>query len=277
MTEGRFTFARGLVLGGAWTVVGFLVLPMLIIFPVSLTDQYYLSMPKEHLSFRHYENFFSDDRWLAAFGQSVFIGLAATVCAVILGTLCAVGCWRIASNRSELVRTLMLTPIIVPQIVQALAFYKMWITIDLIDSYLGVILAHTLIALPYVVITVSAALSNFDVRLEQAARNLGASVSQTVRWVIVPCIMPGVLSGALFAFTISFDEIVTVLFITSRNIYTLPKRIWDGIQENLDPTIAAVATALVFLTLLLLVADMVLRSRRERRMMRQSAAPADDS
>lgn len=106
MTESRMTFARCMVLGGAWTVVGFLVLPMLIIFPVSLTDQYYLSMPKEEISFRHYENFFSDDRWLAAFGQSVFIGLSATVCAVILGTLCAVGCWRIASNRSELVRTL---------------------------------------------------------------------------------------------------------------------------------------------------------------------------
>lgn len=277
MTESRITFARCMVLGGAWTVVGFLVLPMLIIFPVSLTDQYYLSMPKEEISFRHYENFFSDDRWLAAFGQSVFIGLSATVCAVILGTLCAVGCWRIASNRSELVRTLMLTPIIVPQIVQALAFYKMWITIDAIDTYIGVILAHTLIALPYVVITVSASLSNFDVRLEQAARNLGASVSQTVRWVIVPCILPGVLSGGIFAFTISFDEIVTVLFITSRNIYTLPKRIWDGIQENLDPTIAAVATALVIFTLLLLVADLIVRGLRERRLAQQAARPADDT
>ncbi|MEO1275503.1 MAG: ABC transporter permease subunit, partial [Pseudomonadota bacterium] len=156
--------------------------------------------------------------------------------------------------------------IIVPVIVQALAIYRFWIDLGLIDTYLGTIIAHTLIAIPYVIITVSATLANVDHRIEQAARNLGASNAQAVRLVILPAVMPGILSGALFAFTISFDEIVTVLFITSRAVYTLPKRIWNGIQDHLDPTIAAVATMLMLLTLALLLLDLWAKRRRRARM-----------
>lgn len=119
---------------------------------------------------------------------------------------------------------------------------------------------------PYVVITVSVSLSNVDLRIEQAARNLGASTGQAVRLVILPSITPGILSGALFAFTISFDEVVMMLFITSRKVYTLPKRIWNGIQDHLDPTIAAVATMLMLLTLALLLCELVIRWRRRARL-----------
>src|SRR5262249_17782937 len=126
----------------------------------------------------------------------------------------------------------------------------------------GVVLAHTLGGLPYVVITVSAALAGFDVKLEQAARGLGASVLDTIRLVIVPAIWPGLISGGVFAFIHSFDELVIVLFITSRKIGTLPKRIWDGLQDRIDPTIAAVSVILIAATLLLLVADSWLRRRR---------------
>ncbi|MCR9255315.1 MAG: ABC transporter permease [Alphaproteobacteria bacterium] len=252
-----------MVLGLAWTILGFLVLPMVVIFPVSLTDQYYLSLPQESLSLEHYVKFFTNEIWLSATGQSFIIATCSTIAAVILGTLCAIGCWRISSRASEAVRAFMLLPIIVPTVVQALALYRFWIDLRIVDTYFGVILAHTLICIPYVVITVSASLANFDLRVEQAARNLGASVSQTIRMVVVPQIMPGILSGAIFAFTISFDEIVTVLFITSRHIYTLPKRIWNGIQDHLDPTIAAVATLLIVVTLLLLLAELWLRKRRD--------------
>ena len=252
------------MLCAAWTVLAFLLLPMAIVFPVSLTDQYYLSLPKETLSLEHYANYFNNEEWINATLRSLLIAFLSTVFAVLLGTLCAVGCWRLATRWSETVRAIMLTPIIVPPIVQALSFYNFWIDLGIIDTYVGVILAHTLICVPYVIITVSAALANFDVRLEQASRSLGASMWQTIRLVIVPNIIPGVLSGALFAFTISFDEIVTVLFITSLEIYTLPKMIWNGIQDHLDPTIAAVATMLIVLTLLLLVADFTLRRRRAR-------------
>lgn len=262
MTDRRAVWGRLAVLGLAWTVLAYLVLPMVVVVPVSLTDQYYLSLPRETISFEHYRAVFEKEIWLSAALDSVIVAMCATTLAVILGTLCAIGCWRIASRASELVRIFMLTPIIVPVIVQALAMYKFWIDLDIIDTYLGAIIAHTLIAVPYVVITVSASLTNFDPRIEQAARNLGASTPQTVRLVILPSITPGILSGALFAFTISFDEIVVMLFITSRNVYTLPKRIWNGIQDHLDPSIAAIATMLIVLTFALLLLS--LRARRGR-------------
>ena len=262
----RVVFGRCVVYGLAWTVLAFLVLPMIIVVPVSFTDQYYLSLPKEGLSLQHYAAFFEKEIWLAATLDSVIVATCSTLAALVLGTLCAIGCWRLASNAAESVRTFMLTPIIVPTIVQALAMYRFWIDLGLMDTYVGLILAHTLIAIPYVVITVSASLANFDVRLEQASRNLGASTSQTIRWVILPSIVPGMLSGALFAFTISFDEIVVALFITSRNVYTLPKRIWDGIQDHLDPTIASIATMLIAITLALLLTELWARQRRRARM-----------
>ncbi len=262
----RRLWGRLIALGLAWTVLGFLVLPMAIVIPVSLTDQYYLSLPQEHISFEHYAAFFEKDIWLDATLDSLIIATAATTLAVLLGSLCAIGCWRLSSRAAEAVRLFMLLPIIVPVIVQALAIYRFWIDLGLIDTYLGTIIAHTLIALPYVIITVSAALTNVDPRTEQAARNLGATNAQAVRLVILPAITPGVLSGALFAFTISFDEIVTVLFITSRSVYTLPKRIWNGIQDHLDPTIAAVATMLMVLTLGLLLIDLWIKRRRRARL-----------
>lgn len=266
MTDRRVIFGRAIALGLAWTVLGFLVLPMAIVIPVSFTDQYYLSLPKENLSFEHYLAFFEKEIWIDATLDSLIIAVAATTAAVTLGTLCAIGCWRLASGAAEAVRILMLLPIIVPVIVQALAIYRFWIDLGLIDTYLGAIIAHTLIAIPYVMITVSSSLTNLDPRIEQAACNLGASTAQTVRIVILPSIMPGVLSGALFAFTISFDEIVMMLFITSRAVYTLPKRIWNGIQDHLDPTIAAVATMLMLLTLLLLLIELWARRRKQARM-----------
>jgi putative spermidine/putrescine transport system permease protein len=127
-----------------------------------------------------------------------------------------------------------------------------------------VILVHVVTGVPYVIITVSTALANFDPRLEQAARNLGATVGQTVRMVIVPCIMPGILSGAIFAFVHSWDELVVLLFITSRRLFLLPRAMWAGINENVDPTIAAVATVLMLLTLAGLLVQHLSRWRAAR-------------
>ncbi len=251
-----------IMLGLAWTVVAFLVLPLLVVIPVSFTDQRYLSFPQESLSLKHYASIINDPFWRNSILQSLFVSTVSAICATVLGTMCAIGCWRLANRTSEWVRLLMLTPIIVPSVVHALAFYRTWISLGLIDTYLGVILTHTIIGLPYVVITVSAALANIDVRLEQAARSLGADMSKTVRWVLVPLVMPGILSGAVFAFIISWDEIVVLLFITSRNIYLLPKAIWDGINENVDPTVAAVATLLIAITFILLLIQVSWRGLR---------------
>ncbi|MBM3600739.1 MAG: ABC transporter permease [Alphaproteobacteria bacterium] len=248
----------------AWMVLSFLVLPLVVVFPVSLTDTRFLSLPQEGLSLRHWINLFTSEAWLRSIWQSVVIAVSSTAIAVVAGTLCAVGCWRITSKLSEAVRTLMLVPIIIPTIIYALGLYKFYVDLRLLGSYTGVIAAHAVTGVPYVVITVSASLANFDPRLEQAARNLGANLGQTIRMVILPNIMPGILSGAIFAFVHSWDELIVVLFIASRTIFTLPRMMWNGIQENLDPTIAVVAVALILMTLILLSAELALRARRAR-------------
>jgi putative spermidine/putrescine transport system permease protein len=246
---------------GAWMIVCFLLLPVTIVLPIALTDQRYLSLPQEAISFRHFANLFTSGTWLGSIGQSFVIAVASTLLAVTAGTLCAIGCWRINSRLSDLVRSLMLIPIVVPTIVYALGLYRFWIQLGLLDTYLGVILAHGVTGIPYVVIIVSTALANFDLRLEQAARNLGAGLWQTLRWIVVPSILPGIVSGAIFAFVHSWDELVIVLFIASRAVFTLPRRIWDGINEHLDPTMAAVSVLLILFTVALLLLNMRIRTR----------------
>jgi putative spermidine/putrescine transport system permease protein len=248
--------------GLAWVVAIYLVLPISIVVPVSMTDQRFLSLPQEALSLRHYGTVLASPEWLGAIWQSFLIAVASTVLAVAAGTLCAIGCWRLSRRSTDLVRAMMLLPIIIPSIVYAVGLYRYFAGLDLLDRFLGVVLAHGVTGIPYVIITVSTALAAFDPRLEQAARGMGASLSQTLRWVILPRIAPGVVSGAIFAFIHSWDELVIVLFIASRDVFTLPRRIWDGINENLDPAMAAVAVLLVVFTTLLLLLDLTLRGRR---------------
>jgi len=246
---------------GAWLTVLFLTLPLLIVIPVSFTPQRYLSLPGPEWSLRHYATLLQDPSWLRSIRDSVVVASISTLIAVVLGTLAAIGCWRISSRLSEAVRMLMLAPMIVPSIVHALGFYQAWVQFGLIDTYAGLILAHAMKGMPYVVISVSAALANVDLKLEQAARNLGASMLQTLRLVIVPAAKPGVLAGAVFAFALSWDELVVNLFITSRNVYTLPRKIWDGIQDNINPAVAAVATLLIAITVLAMIGRFVLTRR----------------
>ena len=246
-----------------WAVICFLVLPITIVFPVSLTDKRYLSLPEEGISFKHYVNLFTSTEWLGSIGQSLYIGAVATAISVTAGTLCAIGCWRLSSRAGEAVRAMMLVPIVVPTIVYALGIYRFWVDLRLLDTYTGVILVYAVTGIPYVVVTVSTALAGFDARLEQAARNLGATPFQSLWRVMLPNIMPGVVSGGIFAFIHSWDELVIVLFIASRKVFTLPRRIWDGINEHLDPTMAAVATIMIVLTAVLLVLDLRMRRKKE--------------
>jgi putative spermidine/putrescine transport system permease protein len=262
MSAESFTRPALLTRSGAWAVICFLLLPITIVFPVSLTDQRYLSLPQRELSLVHYLNLFSSPEWLTSIGQSFVIAVFSTVIAVAAGTLCAIGCWRLNNRAAEIVRALMLLPIVVPTIVYALGLYRFWIELRLLDTYAGIIIAHAVTGIPYVVVIVSTALANFDLRLEQAARSLGATIRQTLGRVIVPAIRPAVLSGAIFAFIHSWDELVIVLFIATRGVFTLPRRIWDGINEHLDPTMAAVAAVLIVLTASLLFVDLWLRRER---------------
>lgn len=249
----------------------FLIAPMLIALPVSLTPKRYLSLPEGEFSLRHYVNLFSNPDWLSSIWQSSIIAILAAVIATVLGTICAIGLWRISSRISEAIRGYLLLPLIVPPIVSAMAMYRAWVKLGLLDSYLGLILAHAILAAPMVLITVSASLANFDPRLEQASRNLGASILTTMRRVILPSIRPGIFAGAVFAFILSWDEIVVALFIAKFRIFTLPRRMWDGIRENTDPTVAAAAVVLIVVTVTALAVAAVV-SRRDA-----SSGQAQDS
>ena len=246
-----------------WVTALYLVLPLFIILPVSLTDQRFLSLPHEALSLRHYANLFASADWFASIAQSFWIACASTVLAVACGTAFAIAAWKLDRRFTNLLRAVMLLPIIVPSIVYAIGLYRYFGWWDLLDRFAGVVIAHGVTAIPYVVITVSTALASFDPRLEQAARGMGASLRQVLAWVILPRIMPGIVSGALFAFIHSWDELVIVLFIASRDVFTLPRRIWDGINENQDPIMAAVAVLLIVFTTALLLVDMAIRRRRD--------------
>ncbi len=243
------------VIAGSWIVLALLILPMTIVLPVALTDRPYLSLPGHAPSLQHFERLFASSDWLWSFAQSGIIGVFSTLIAVTAGTVATIGCWQLASGFSSLVRVLLLMPLAIPSIIYALGLYRFFIRLDLLDSYLGVIIAHAVTGMPYVVITTSAALTGFDPALMRAARGLGASAPQALWRVMLPNIYPGILSGAILAFMHSWDEIVIVLFIASRNITTVPRRIWDGINDELDPIIAAVAVVMVAVSVTLLVVN----------------------
>lgn len=249
---------------GAWLVICFLVLPITVVIPVSLTDRTYLSLPQHALSLAHYVRLFTSAEWLSSIAQSLAIVGSATILAMATGTACAIGCWRLSSRSADLLRAAMLVPLIVPAIVYALGLYRLWARLGLLDSYAGVILAHAVTGMPYVIVIVSTGLAGFDLRLEQAARNLGATVPQVLWRVLLPNIRPALLSAAIFAFIHSWDDLVLVLFIAGRAVFTLPRRIWDGINDKLDPTMAAMATVLVLLTIALLILEQAARRRRSR-------------
>lgn len=233
----------------AWSLLVFLVAPALIAIPVSFTANNYLSLPWNGVSLQYYEKLFTSPDWLSSFFQSTVIGLSSALLATCFGTLAAVGIWRISSRWGEILRGFLLLPLVIPPIIAAMAFYRLYVPLGLIDTYLGLILAHSVLAAPLVVITVSASLSGFDRRLEQASRNLGATPLQTLWRVIIPAIKPGIVSGAVFAFIASWDEIVVTLFLSKFSVFTLPRRMWNGIRENTDPTVAAAAVVLLGVTI----------------------------
>lgn len=247
----------------AWAVLAFLLLPITVIVPVSLTDRRYLSLPEHGISFEHYARLFGSEAWRSSVGQSLLIAVLSSAIAVALGTLCAIGCWRVGTRTSRAIAALMLAPLVVPTIVYALGLYRAYAWLGLLDSVTGVVIAHAVTGLPYPVILVSTALAGMDPRLEQAARSLGATPAQTLRRVLLPLLQAPIFSATLLAFVHSWDELVLVLFIAGRRVFTLPRRMWDGINDKLDPSLAAVAVVLVAVSAALLLLDLRLRARRQ--------------
>jgi putative spermidine/putrescine transport system permease protein len=245
-------------------VLGFLILPILVIVPLSFNSGSFLSFPMPGLSLRWYHELLGSERWLSSLRNSVVVACAATLLATVLGTLAALGLQRARFPGSSVVLALLISPMVVPLVVVAVGVYFFYAPFGLTGSLVGLTLAHTALASPFVVITVSATLQGFDTNLSRAAASLGAGPTTAFFRITLPLILPGVVSGALFAFVTSFDEVVVALFLTGPQERTLPRQMFDGIRENISPVIAAAATLLIVLSIALMTVMEALRRRGER-------------
>ena len=248
----------------ALLVLFFLMAPILAIIPLSFSSGDFLTYPLPGLSLRWYHELLVSDKWIPALRNSMIIGVSSTLLATVLGTVAALGLNRARFPLQPLVMGILLSPMIVPVIITAVGVYFFFAPLGLTDSYTGLILSHTALAAPFVVITVSATLQHFDHNMARAAASLGAAPVLAFFRVVLPLIVPGVASGALFAFATSFDEVVVVLMIAGPDQRTLPREMFSGIRENINPTITAVATVLILTSVLLLSCLEALRRRSER-------------
>ncbi|MFT0849909.1 ABC transporter permease [Achromobacter sp. F4_2707] len=271
---------RVLVAAYAWAVLFFLILPILVIVPLSFNAEPFFSftpgmlrLDPEAWSLRWYERIFTTGNWLLAIKNSFLIGLAATVIATTLGTMAAVGLVSDAMPQRRLITAILLSPMIVPLIIVAAGMFFFYTRFNLVATHTGLIIAHAALGVPFVILTVTATLAGFDQSLYRAGLSLGASPFKVFRDVVIPIIRPGVASGALFAFVTSFDEVVLVLFLAGPEQRTIPREMFAGLREQINPTILAVATLLILLSLALLFTLEMLRRRTERIRTAATAAP----
>lgn len=249
----------------------FLILPIMIIVPLSFNAEPYFSFTKGMLAFdpdafslRWYQDIIDNRQWLHSMKNSFIIGIFATILSTTLGTVAALGLSRSYMPYRNVIMMLLISPMIVPIIITAAAMFFFFAKLSLTGTYIGIILAHAVLGTPFVVITVTATLSSFDYSLVRAAASLGANPRRVFFKVTMPLILPGVISGGLFAFITSFDEVVMVLFLAGFEQRTIPRQMWSGIREQISPTILAVATLLIALSIVLLTILELLRRRSER-------------
>jgi putative spermidine/putrescine transport system permease protein len=243
-------------------VLVYLLAPILAIIPLSFSSSSFLAYPMPGWSLQWYQNLFTSDEWARAAKNSFIVAPAATLIATVLGTLTAVGLARANFRGKGLLMSVLIAPMVVPIVVVGVACYLFFARIGLADTYTGLIVVHAALGAPFVVTTVLATLQNFNHNLVRASLSLGAGPVQTFFRVTLPVIAPGVISGALFAFATSFDEVVVTLFIAGPQQVTLPRQMFTGIRENINPTIAAVATLLILFTTSLMGVLEWIRGRR---------------
>jgi len=255
----------------AYLILAFLMLPILIIIPLSFNAEPFFTFTDGMLAFdpaaystKWYTEIINDDKWILAIKNSFFIGICATLIATFLGTLAAIGMSNSDMPFKRAIMALLLSPMIVPLIITAAGMFFFYTKLNLAGSYLGIIIAHAVLGTPFVIITVNAALAGFDYSLVNASLGMGAKPTYTFFKIIMPLIRPGVISGALFAFVTSFDEVIVVLFLAGPEQRTIPRMMFSGLREQISPTILAVATLLVFVSALLLFTLEFLRGRAER-------------
>jgi putative spermidine/putrescine transport system permease protein len=249
----------------------FLIAPILVIIPLSFNAEDFftytpgmLALDPDAYSLKHYRDFLTNSDWQQALRNSVSIAPLATILSVSLGTLAAIGLSQSHVPFRRAIMAILISPMIVPLIISAAGMYFFYSRVGLQGTYVGVVLAHAALGIPFVIITVTATLVGFDRSLTRAAANLGADPVRTFFKVQMPLILPGVIAGGLFAFITSFDEVVVVLFVGSAQQKTLPWQMFIGLREQISPTILAVATILVVISIMLLTTVELLRRRSER-------------
>ncbi|MBU2645995.1 ABC transporter permease [bacterium] len=253
-----------------WIVAGsavfFLIVPILLLVVMSFGSAEIIEFPPSRFSFDQYRMFFAHPAWQSAVSNSLLVASLTAVVATVLGLMASLGLVWGKFKGKGFMNAFILSPMIVPLIVLGLAYYVSLVKLDLLGTRLGLIIAYTPLALPFTVLPISATLRGFDRRLEHAALNLGANRFQTFMKITLPIIRPGVLTGAIFAFMIAFDEVVIALFICGSDAITLPKKMWDVIRYEIEPMLPAISTLLLLLALVVLLLIGFLQNRLAKRM-----------
>jgi putative spermidine/putrescine transport system permease protein len=252
-------------------VLVFLIAPVLIVIPLSFNVQPFftitsgmLRLDPDAYSLKWYRSFLDNPQWMLALKNSAIIAFSAVIPATVLGTAAALGLNHPRLPFRNQITALLISPMIVPIIITATGLYFLYQRVGLTQTFTGIILAHILLGSPFVVLIVSSTLAGYDATLDRAAASLGAHPLRVFWQVTLPLILPGVLSGAILAFITSFDEIVVVLFLSGSDQRTIPRQMWTGIRDQISPTILAVATLLIVVSVLLMLALELLRARRAK-------------
>mgnify|MGYP001263703155 FL=1 len=272
-TETRYRIWHYVYLTFCTCVFIFLIAPLFVIFPLSFSHDEFLifsdkmkRLDPDGFSLRWYKDMIwgTKNPWGLAAKNSLLIAFFSTIGSVIIGTLAAVGLSSRHMPFKGLIMAILISPMIIPLIISGVAIFFFMAKVGLAATHTGIILAHIILGTPFVVITVTATLSGFDHSITRASASLGSTPFNTFMKVTLPLILPGVISGGLFAFVTSFDEVVVVLFLAGLDNTTIPIQMWVGLREQLSPTILAVATCLIILSTLVLVTAELLRRRSER-------------
>jgi len=250
-------------------VLVFLALPLFVVIPTAFSSSSLLRFPPRGWSLRWFHEYFASDPWMRATLVSVKAGLAVSLLATLLGLGLAITFDRFTFRGRNILRALVMAPLMVPVIIIGVGLYVVFLRVGLNGSFLGLVIGHTVVTFPYATVVIGASLGEIDKRLEQAAIGLGANPVRAFCEVTLPLIAPGIAISALFGFLVSFDEVVIAIFVTGPQTATLPRQIWDGIRFDLNPTIAAVATLLIALSAVVLLLGELLR-----RLLRRTGAAA---
>jgi len=263
-TQSKMSIEKITMYTAGITVCIFLIAPILIVFPMSISASPFLEFPPSEYSFRWFESFFSDKRWIQALWNSIIAAMVTLSVSLPTGTLAAIGVNKMNAKFRLFFETFFITPMVIPVIIFAVGLFYFLAPLGLNNSPVLLGLTHSILASPFVFLTVRAALKGFDEKLEWAAYGLGASWLTMFRKIMLPIITPGILAGAIFAFIQSFDDVVLALFLTNVKSRTLPRIMFEGVSHEIDPTIVAISVLLITLTIVLFVINNLFVSGKRR-------------